>query len=106
MITQLQLKNLKTQIEQMEHCHQIEVLRICKKNNIVINENSNGTFINLTEQNSIIIQQLENFVNYVLEQQEHFDEIESEKDRIQNVFFKDNKDNKDNNNIKISKNGI
>jgi septum formation inhibitor-activating ATPase MinD len=99
MKTQLQLKNLKTQIEQMEHCHQIEVLRICKKNNIIINENNNGTFINLTEQNSNIIEQLEKFVNYVLEQQEHFNEIESEKDRIQNIFFKDNKENS---NIKIS----
>lgn len=99
MKTQLQLKNLKTKIEQMEHCHQIEVLRICKKNNIIINENNNGTFINLTEQDSNIIEQLEKFVNYVLEQQEHFNEIESEKDRIQNIFFKDNKENS---NIKIS----
>jgi septum formation inhibitor-activating ATPase MinD len=101
MKTQLQLKNLKTKIkiEQMEHCHQIEVLRICKKNNIIINENNNGTFINLTEQDSNIIEQLEKFVNYVLEQQEHFNEIETEKDRIQNIFFKDNKENS---NIKIS----
>ena len=85
---------LKENIEKMPKCHHIEVLRICKTHeSIYINENNNGSFINLTEQRNEVIKELEKFVEYVNTQQENLDKVEDEKDRIQNVFFKDNKEN-------------
>lgn len=76
----------------MSKCHQIEILRICKNDiNVLINENNNGTFINLTEQNENFIQKLEDYVNYVIEQKTQLEIIEQEKYRIQNSFFNDSK---------------
>ncbi len=87
------LQTLKTRIEQMSVYHQIEILRIFQDNNILLNENNNGTFINLTELESGIIEKLDKYISYVNEQESQLNEIEKEKNRIQKTFFKDNKDN-------------
>ena len=96
------LQTLKERIEKLMKYHQIEVLRILKKMpNVCLNENNNGTFVNLTEQNENVIIALENYITYVDEQQEDLSKLEDEKDRIQNTFFKDNKESS---NIKLSTN--
>ena len=87
------LQTLKTRIEQMSVYHQIEILRIFQDNNILLNENNNGTLINLTELESGIIEKLDKYISYVNEQESQLNEIEKEKNRIQKTFFKDNKDN-------------
>ena len=87
------LQTLKGRIEKMPIYHQIEILRIFKESDILLNENNNGTFINLTELNNSIIDKLDKYISYVNEQETQLNEIENEKDRIQNTFFKDNKDN-------------
>ena len=87
------LQTLKGRIEKMPIYHQIEILRIFKESDILLNENNNGTFINLTELNKNIIDKLDKYISYVNEQETQLNEIEIEKNRIQNTFFKDNKDN-------------
>ena len=86
------LQTLKGRIEKMPIYHQIEILRIFKESDILLNENNNGTFINLTELDNSIIDKLDKYISYVNEQETQLNEIENEKDRIQNTFFKDNKD--------------
>ena len=55
------LKNLKEKIEKMSKYHQVEILRVLvEKHNIAINENNNGVFINLTELDYIVIEDLGN----------------------------------------------
>ena len=89
----IKLKNLKDNIEKMSKYHQLEILRILNNMpNVRINENNNGTFINLTELDDEILEPLEAFVEYVNEQKVHLEKVEQEKDRIQNIFFKGNKD--------------
>ena len=84
------IKKIKKEIENMSKYHQIEVLRLCKNNNdILINENNNGTFINLTEVNEIVLQKLEDYVSYVIEQKYELDLIEKKKNNLQNNFFND-----------------
>jgi len=39
---------------------------------------------------------LDKYISYVNEQESQLNEVENEKTRIQNVFFKDHKDNKGN----------
>lgn len=90
------LQTLKGRIEKMPIYHQIEILKIFKESDILLNENNNGTFINLTELDSSIIEKLEKYISYVNEQESQLNEVEIEKTRIQNVFFKDFKDNKGN----------
>jgi len=82
------LLTLKTSIENMSKYHQIEILRIlCNLNEICINENNNGSFINLTEQSEYIIGELEKYTVYVKEQQEQLNKIEDEKNIIKETFF-------------------
>lgn len=89
------LENLKNTIEDMPKYHQIEVLSILKeKKNIILNENNNGTFINLSELDDDSIQLLHKYVKYVEEQKNQLDVVENEKKRIEKTYF--NKDNKDN----------
>lgn len=79
---------IKERIENMSKHHQIEVLRILNKESSVNkNENNNGTFINLTEQSDHIITLLEDYANYVDEQQKQFNVIEENKDQLRKGFF-------------------
>ena len=82
------LVELKKQIENMSKHHQTEVLRILSKNqSVCLNENNNGTFVNLTEQSEDIINKLIEYTEYVAEQQSQLMDIEEEKDRLENTFF-------------------
>ena len=87
------LNKLKTRIEEMTLYHQIEILRIFSSDSdVCINENKNGTFINLTEQKKDIIEKLEQYCLYVDEQQKVLDFQEKEKLRLQKTYFKADKD--------------
>ena len=87
------LKELKEDIEKMPRYHQIEILRIlseCKE--VCLNENNNGTFVNLTEQSNEVIEKLKNYSKYVDEQQTELAVIEEQKEKLEKTFFKDNKE--------------
>ena len=89
----IELQNLKENIEKMSKFHQIEILRILSiSNKVYLNENNNGTFINLTEQSPDIILELKKYVKYVNEQQLQLSIVENEKLRLEKIFCKDNKD--------------
>ena len=79
---------LKERIECMPKYHQIEVLRILTKHTTVkTNENNNGTFVNLTEQNVEVLNELDKYANYVDEQQKLLNKVETEKEMIEKTFF-------------------
>ena len=84
---------LKNTIENMSKYHQLEILRILSSDtDVCLNENKNGTFINLTEQKAELIEQLEKYCIYVEEQQKSLEYQEKEKQRLQNTYFKEDKD--------------
>jgi hypothetical protein len=89
----IELQSLKETIEKMSKFHQIEILRILSDSNkVCLNENSNGTFVNLTEQSEDIINELKKYAKYVSEQQLQLSIFENEKSRLEKIFCKDNKD--------------
>jgi hypothetical protein len=89
----IDLQSLKESIEKMSKFHQIEILRILSSStNVCLNENNNGTFVNLTEQSENIIVELKKYVSYVNEQQSYLSIVENEKCRLEKIFSKDNKD--------------
>ena len=88
--TNLQL--IKARIESMSIYHQMEILKIFNDNNTTLNENNNGTFINLTQLDISVIEQINKYIKYVDEQESELNEVENEKDRIQNKFFNGNKE--------------
>jgi len=79
---------LKEKIESLTKHHQIEVLRLLSKNpTIKMNENNNGVFINLTEQDDTVMKQLEDFLKYVEIQQTHLHDIEDKQEQLEQDFF-------------------
>ena len=58
------LQNIKETIELMNKCHQVEILKILKKESITMSENNNGLFINLTNLKEPIILELEKYINF------------------------------------------
>lgn len=87
------LSLLKSNIESLSKHHQIEVLRILRNiSEICVNENKNGSFVNLTQVNDDTIKLLEEYITHVKKQESQLNDVEVEKINIQNTFFKDNKD--------------
>jgi hypothetical protein len=86
---------LKDGIENMPVIHQIEVLRILYNKQTQINENKNGVFINISKINDKTLQELENYMKYVIQQEEQLNEIEEQKQYLSKEYF-DNKTHKDN----------
>ena len=84
-----QLLYIKETIENMSKNHHIDVLKIFKQNDkIILNENGNGIFVNLSELDVIDLAKLNEFIKYVNKQQEQLDNVEDKKTYIENEFFK------------------
>lgn len=81
---------IKEIIEHLDQSHHVEILRILKKHsNVVINENNNGIFINITNLDIHIIEEIENYINYINVQMNNLNEIENKKENFINEFFND-----------------
>lgn len=89
------LMSLKDGIENMPVVHQIEILRILHSKHTQINENKNGVFVNISKLNNELLQQLYDYMNYVINQEKHLNEIEEQKQSLTKEFF-ENKTHKDN----------
>ena len=88
------LNLLKERIEKLNKFHQIEVLKLLKKDtSCTLNENKNGIFVNLTNVKETLIYELEKYLDYVVEQEKSLGDIELHKDMLTNTYFTDNKDN-------------
>ena len=85
---------LRDKIEAMSPNQQVEVLRILSEvtPSIPLNENSNGTFVNLTALDSPVLAKLRAYATYVDEQQTHLSIAEKEMERLGNTYFNGNKE--------------
>ena len=60
------LQNIKGNVELMNKSYQIEILKLFKyQENVVLNQNNNGIFINLTDLDEDILEKLEKYIKYV-----------------------------------------
>lgn len=88
-----EINSIKEKIENMNKHHQMEVLRILKSDkNIVLNENSNGVFVNISYLDKMTLDGLVKYINYVDNQTVNIESVENEKNIIETTFFKGNKD--------------
>ena len=82
------LINIKQIIEGMDKVHHIEILKLLQDdNNVIFNENNNGTFINLTDLDNNTIKKLEYYIEYFKKQQNQLSNLENKKKQIENSFF-------------------
>lgn len=90
----MDLNDIKTKIELMNKHHQLEILRILKNDkNIVLNENNNGVFVNISYLDNITLERLIKYIEYVDNQITNIESIENKKTMIETTFFKGIKEN-------------
>lgn len=93
----IELVTLKTKIEQLSKKQQVEVLKIIMKLDISFSENNNGIFFNLSGLDQQQLLQINNYINYVSDQEEALQEFENVKNELSETFFNnENKSVKDN----------
>jgi hypothetical protein len=91
--TEGELNFIREVIESMNKFNQIEILRILHKHSITLNENRYGVHINLSELKKEIIDDLQNYINYVNTQEITLHQVEKQKETFKNIYFtKDNKE--------------
>ena len=82
------LNFIKQTIESMDKVHHIEILKLLEnQDDVNLNENNNGTFINLTNLKNGTIQKLQEYINYFKKQQNQLINLEDQKKQIENCFF-------------------
>ena len=82
------LNLIKQTIENMDKVHHIEILKLLEnQDDVNLNENNNGTFINLTDLKNETIQKLQEYINYFKKQQNQLINLEDQKKQIENCFF-------------------
>ena len=60
---------------------------------VILNENKNGIYVNITELDDNILEDIYKFVEYIDKQEDKLNHEETEKQKYKNTFFVNNKDN-------------
>lgn len=89
------IENIKKVIETMNKYHQIEILKILSKNLCKINENKSGVYVNMSFLPDEVINDMQNYIDYIKDQEDSLNTIEYQKEEFKNAFFveKEDKDN-------------
>lgn len=87
------LNKIKSRIENMEKSNHVSALYMITKNKSVkYSENTNGTFINLTDLDNNMLEKIEDFIEYIELQKCEIEDIEKKREEIENIYFKQNKE--------------
>jgi len=90
------LNQVRESIEGMNKFNQVEVLRILHNHKeVCLNENKYGVHVNLTELSDSILDELSNYISYVLKQETTLNLVEQQKETFKNTYFSNNNNNKD-----------
>ena len=82
------LETIKSDIENMSKIHHIEILKILKRNSTVkLNENKSGVYINLSFLSEQTLVELYNYINYIHDQENSLNQLETQKNDFKNTFF-------------------
>jgi hypothetical protein len=87
----------------LEKIHHIEIAKILKINNVYLNENNNGIFVNLNKISTTVHKQLYNYIEFVKKQESDINKDEKLKKNLETIYFKDNKDIVSNNSSNSNK---
>lgn len=85
-----ELETIKTKIESLSKTHQIEILKIMKKNSkVIINENKNGVFINLSFLPEDVLVDIREYLNFIHDQEDVLMTLETQKNQFKHDYFMD-----------------
>lgn len=84
----MDIVNIRNSIEKMNKFNQIEVLRILNKHNdVIINENRYGVHVNLSDLTETVLDELNQYIQYVQTQERALNQDEKQKEDIKNIYF-------------------
>jgi hypothetical protein len=83
------LEVLKKQIEILNENRQSDILELFIKHNVVVTENNNGSFINLTLVKAECLDEIKKYLSYVVIQEKDLMKDEMEKDKYKSDYFTD-----------------
>ena len=83
----MELETIRNKIESMDKNHHIEILKILKKNNVKLNENKSGVFVNLSFLSKEVVDEMNVYLAYVNEQENILTRVETQKEEFKNNFF-------------------
>ena len=86
-MNEVEMNYIKDKIENMNKFNQIEILRIFNKFKITLNENKYGIHINLADLPKELNDELNNYINYVNEQELTLLNIENKKETFKSAFI-------------------
>ena len=87
-MTILDLEQIKQKIESMDKMHHIEILKIMKKNpSTKLNENKSGVFINLAFLPQETMTEVQEYLNYIQDQESSLKSMESQKETFKSAYF-------------------
>ena len=86
------LMTIRNKIEKMNKIHHVKFFEILKNNDIPFSENRNGIFFNMNNFNDDIIDQIDNYIQYIQTQEDNLKQTEKLKNVLEKEFFKDNKE--------------
>ena len=81
------LNHIRDSIESMNKSNHIEILKMLKKHNIVMNSNKSGIRINLSELNVDVINELLVYIKHVQTMEQNLNLVEKEKENYKNSYF-------------------
>ena len=88
MSTTERLVELKAHLEGFERSNQARALKILMDNSVSFDENANGVFVNMSNVQPDVVDQLQKFVGYVELQQQFLQGQEREKEQLRENYFK------------------
>jgi|TARA_Y100000816_G_scaffold175374_1_gene126255 hypothetical protein len=84
----MDIVTIRNSIEKMNKFNQIEVLRILNKHSdVIINENRYGVHVNLSDLTDNVIDELNQYIQYVQTQERALNQDEKQKEDIKNIYF-------------------
>lgn len=86
-MTHSELEAMRNYIETMIKIHQVEILRILHKHGVYMNENQNGTHVNLMDLAPTVLEEIRRYLDYVKFQETSLDIDEKQKEEYKNTFF-------------------
>lgn len=85
-----ELVSMRNYIETIIKIHQVEILRILHRNGVYLNENQNGTHVNLMDLPVTVLEDIRKYLDYVKHQENSLDVDERQKEEYKNTFFTKN----------------
>jgi hypothetical protein len=89
-MTHEELVSMRNYIETIIKIHQVEILRILHRNGVYLNENQNGTHVNLMDLPAPVLEEIRKYLDYVKYQENSLDVDEKQKEEYKNTFFTKN----------------